>query len=282
MKWLVILAAAALVAGAACDGDDGTGGTGGAGATGTGTDTGGTGGSTASGGSAGSGGEVPVISCGSDALFAGTHDLCDSMDATGDDGCFCMLGYAWDGAQCVGISGCACTGADCNKLTQTPEECATDHASCGGPSGFECGSAELHAAEHTACVAMDVQGDEECYCMLGFYFDGTDCLPLTGCECAGADCDKLGLTLEDCVAQHETCPITPPDFGCGSEALYAHPHAECAAMDAEAIDPCFCMLGYAWDGSACVMLGGCECVGADCDKLFETVEACDAAHASCS
>lgn len=68
---------------------------------------------------------------------------------------------------------------------------------------------------------------------------------------------------------------------CGAAALHAALHDGCEAMDAVGDGNCFCAMGFAWDGDACVMLGGCECVGADCDSLTETEEECLAAHESC-
>ncbi len=35
-------------------------------------------------------------------------------------------------------------------------------------------------------------------------------------------------------------------------------------------------LGVKWDGTDCVGIAGCECVGADCDQLFDTVDECAA------
>jgi hypothetical protein len=41
------------------------------------------------------------------------------------------------------------------------------------------------------------------------------------------------------------------------------------------------MLGFAWNGTECVELGDCRCAGSDCDKLTQTVEECQQAHAAC-
>jgi hypothetical protein len=56
------------------------------------------------------------------------------------------------------------------------------------------------------------------------------------------------------------------------------------AMDAEGYsdqtDP-NCMpdqgLGIKWNGSTCEGIAGCECVGSDCDRLYDTFEDCQAA-----
>ena len=61
---------------------------------------------------------------------------------------------------------------------------------------------------------------------------------------------------------------------------------EAAPMDATAVGDsvshCSCILGFAWNGTACVELGDCACVGADCDKLTQDQAACAASHATCS
>jgi hypothetical protein len=35
-------------------------------------------------------------------------------------------------------------------------------------------------------------------------------------------------------------------------------------------------LGIKWDGSECVAIAGCQCVGADCDRLYDSFDACQA------
>ena len=55
------------------------------------------------------------------------------------------------------------------------------------------------------------------------------------------------------------------------------------AMDAEGVsdpDDPNCMpdqsLGIKWNGNTCEGIAGCECVGADCDELYDTFEECQA------
>ena len=71
------------------------------------------------------------LQCGSAELYSLTHDGCGGMDAVGDGACFCFLGYAWNGAACVGVNGCECQGTDCDKLSQSLEECQAAHTTCG-------------------------------------------------------------------------------------------------------------------------------------------------------
>ena len=57
----------------------------------------------------------------------------------------------------------------------------------------------------------------------------------------------------------------------------------CAPQEAEATGECEEELdGIKWDGEHCVPLGsGCECTGADCDALYETVAECVGARIGC-
>ncbi|MDW8363392.1 MAG: Kazal-type serine protease inhibitor domain-containing protein [Myxococcales bacterium] len=55
----------------------------------------------------------------------------------------------------------------------------------------------------------------------------------------------------------------------------------CAPMDARGMGACRLLLGIAWNGSRCVTVTGCECVGADCSRLYRTLDECERAHASC-
>lgn len=55
----------------------------------------------------------------------------------------------------------------------------------------------------------------------------------------------------------------------------------CAPQDARGEGACRLLLGYVWQGSGCASIGGCTCVGADCESLASTAEECLAAHPSC-
>ncbi|MBW2455772.1 MAG: hypothetical protein JRI68_14745 [Deltaproteobacteria bacterium] len=188
------------------------------------------------------------------------------------------------------IAGCT-TDVDDQTLTDDGTVEDDDPSSSGGNGTLQCGAAELYLQVHDTCGVMDATAapDENgsCFCMLGYAWDGSTCVALADCQCEGADCGSLTETLEECEAAHADCGSGSQGFSCGDPQLYMAVHDICEPMDAvgapdENGSGCFCALGYAWDGNACVMLGNCQCVGADCDKLSETAEECEAAHTICS
>lgn len=71
------------------------------------------------------------------------------------------------------------------------------------------------------------------------------------------------------------CPSTdgPPDFEGWALCHRAVPVEDsspgcCPTLDAHGVGPCDVILGYIWSGCRCVMVSGCTCEGADCDKLI--------------
>jgi hypothetical protein len=64
------------------------------------------------------------------------------MRVEGSGDCDMIVGYAWDGAACAGLSGCSCAGPDCDALSDGPEECSSQHSVCTGYqacAGLACG-----------------------------------------------------------------------------------------------------------------------------------------------
>jgi len=58
---------------------------------------------------------------------------CPPQDARGVGACAAFFGYAWDGSQCVGVSGCSCSGTECRTLARDPMECELAHRLCPRP-----------------------------------------------------------------------------------------------------------------------------------------------------
>ena len=65
-------------------------------------------------------------------------DPCKAQEVKADATCNSMLGYAWDGSACYALSGCACSGPDCNSLFKTQEACEAHYQICKGGSADEC------------------------------------------------------------------------------------------------------------------------------------------------
>ena len=97
----------------------------------------------------------------------------------------------------------------------------------------------------------------------GFAFNGSACLPISGCNCVGSDCDNLSPDPKGCGIQFGEC-LDP-----------------CQADDAQGVGNCAMLIGYAWNGETCVGIGGCSCVGDDCDSLPQDLTTCLKNHAQC-
>ncbi len=54
---------------------------------------------------------------------------CDKVDPKSYGACDMLLGYGWDGSQCVAVSGCSC-GGDCDKLHKDKAACTK---ACAAP-----------------------------------------------------------------------------------------------------------------------------------------------------
>lgn len=143
----------------------------------------------------------------------------------------------------------------------TPDECTRVDFACDANSDpyFDetCGCGCLPAND--PCTAQDARGEGACRAIIGVKWNGHSCEQLTGCDCVGEDCDQLYMDLRSCTDAHAECPS-----------------GECARMDVRGQGLCDLVLGYAWTGpeGGCQSISGCECEGSDCDKLYDTPEAC--------
>lgn len=210
----------------------------------------------------GPGGGEPCgpVTCGAGEVCCNAS--CGICTAPGE-GCIalaCVLdgGAADGGGGCIGCAppppGCHYEGASCTSCGVLVCE------GCGGRGGAACG------------------GDEYCDFDSGCGFDdrgGTCKSRPEGCarDCPGV-CGCDGITY--CNACNAA--------SAGVDVLHegACDTAEgCEPMDARGDGPCAAFFGYAWNGSSCYGLSGCDCVGADCDAAYDTPEACESAHAHC-
>lgn len=88
---------------------------------------------------------------------------CSVMDARSQGACDALVGYAWNGSQCVAIQ-CSCAGADCARLYPDRDGCVLAHADCigslcGGIVGAECSGDEFcDYPDEALCGAADGAG----------------------------------------------------------------------------------------------------------------------------
>jgi hypothetical protein len=116
------------------------------------------------------------------------------------------------------------------------------------------------------CAAQNARGQGACAAVVGVVWNGQECQTISGCSCAGSDCDEIYDSLEACKRDRSAC--FEPD---------------CAAQDARGVGPCEAVLGWAWTGKngGCQALSGCECEGSDCQNLFGSERACKQAYVQC-
>ena len=76
--------------------------------------------------------ECDANAAGMDILYRGECGSvdCEPMDARGVGMCDAFFGFAWNGFQCAGISGCSCRGDDCRSLYADRVTCQADHDRC--------------------------------------------------------------------------------------------------------------------------------------------------------
>lgn len=55
---------------------------------------------------------------------------CTPDDARGVGSCDALLGYAWTGTRCAGLSGCTCEGTACDVVRRSEDVCLEAHAHC--------------------------------------------------------------------------------------------------------------------------------------------------------
>jgi len=178
-----------------------------------------------------------------------------------DGGEPCGDNHCGDGEYCCNPSCgfCAATGEACPAIGCEPEpvvcngvECSSDTAVCC-PG---CNPGESFCSGPEGVCPLDACPEPvEC-------LDGTSCGPGEQC-CPG--CRGAFLCIEDGLS----CPVVD----C--------PPPSCAPQDATAAGACDLFLGYAWNGTTCAPLSGCDCTGADCGALFPSEEACLRAHQLC-
>jgi len=119
-----------------------------------------------------------------------------------------------DGALCASSADAhleeGCTGGEVVTLC-VADDTLTNSSSggSGGSSGTSTGSGTSGGAggARGACEAETARGEGSgsCETLVGVRWTGEHCQPLWGCECAGADCDEIAPTYEECAIAHAEC-----------------------------------------------------------------------------
>ena len=164
-----------------------------------------------------------------------------------------------DGGTDAGLQACG------NRYCSRGQHCC---ATCPGesdvciPETYNCPVADEYDCQPIDCPeAMDVDNASvgECETVLGYWWAGLECLPLTGCSCVGDICEELFSTLDECDSTHSGCDL------CGTVSNVA-----CA-------DGSFCRFTGPID--RCVPLadlwGRCVPIPDTCDPGSDPVCACD-------
>jgi hypothetical protein len=165
----------------------------------------------------------------------------------GEGGCDTPLGIYWNGVECASFSGCTCTGDDCAGVYATLIDCWAERGGCPG----------LCSAESAAPVGP-------CDLEWGPYWDGKSCETFTGCDCVGDDCTRGYADKPECELLNRSCL------------------GKCEAQLAEGVGACEAIIGVFWDGSECITIGGCSCLGDDCGDAYDSPEICSFAHRGCA
>ncbi len=235
------------------------------------------------------------VQCGPKTCASGQVCCNDSCGICTEPGGACIqIACASDGG--TGDSG---SGQQCGKNTcGAGEYCCNE--SCGTCAKEGEGCATIACLE--PCDAQDAVGEGACKKLMGWSWNGKTCDALGGCDCKGADCGSLYPSQAACDSAHSHCPgQTGPKCGSvtcdvgqeccnescgictepGGACIQIACEPACKAQDAKGEGPCFAYFGVVWNGKSCEAIGGCSCVGKDCGNLYESVEACNKAHANC-
>lgn len=110
------------------------------------------------------------------------------------------------------------------------------------------------------------------------------------CHTIDPDCDLCPAIWEFTDGPYDAMECQIIDLGCPEGGTYSddvcgcgclEPLSECPPQDARGEGPCALVLGVAWDGDSCESLSGCNCVGDDCDAVYDSLEACQRDYLDC-
>lgn len=153
-------------------------------------------------------------------------------------------------------------GAGGNSNASNTSANGTSSGNSGGSGGL--GGAGGSAGATASCEPQDVAGVGACDAAFGVFFVGAACGWVSGCSCVGEDCANGYDDEAECEQAYRGCLD------------------ECAPQDIALVGGCEPASVYVFNGSECVAMDGCDCVGEDCDAAYASPEACQAANAACA
>jgi hypothetical protein len=144
-------------------------------------------------------------------------------------------------------------------------------ASCGGSSASNGTDSNTHWLKD--CVLDSQCGSLSCIC--GVCSSGCE----SDAACAAFGSEAACEVPTGCGAGTTAC-VRRTGGGDGGSGGGGQSSA-CAAMDAHTGSlACATIVGYAYDGRICGAVA-CSCEGSECDQMFDSMAACDAAYADC-
>ncbi|HVH97945.1 MAG TPA: hypothetical protein VM869_04520 [Enhygromyxa sp.] len=150
--------------------------------------------------------------CWSDHALCELGDPCAKDDAIGVGPCDAFFGYAWNGLQCEGVSGCQCEGPDCANLPQDLAECEAAHAECLPPDG---------------CAGLD-----KAECMAD-----NQCMPINGAELVKEEDDWCSMPQGFLGCDEEAVCLQVFTWGCGPFGEVAEFPSSCLPPGWSPCDP---------------------------------------------
>ncbi len=217
---------------------------------------------------------------------SGPQPCGDNICAPGQFCCNESCGLcAPEGGACPDIAcngGVVCSGIACElPNAQCCPGCRPGESFCSTAEGV---CPELDCPPPPTCGGVACGADEECCpgCSPG----DERCVPAG--SCTPPPCPPPPLCGDTpCADGDLCCPLCPdqaacfPGPSCPDVDLICPAPPSCAPMAARGVGPCLLLLGVAWNGRNCVSVGGCECEGSDCGRLYRDLRTCEAENFGC-
>jgi hypothetical protein len=165
------------------------------------------------------GGACPAIAC--------VEDCSSNADCSPTDYCARSVGRCSEAGTCVPRP------TECPPVVR--ESCGCDGITYASPCDASASGVSLWADDRPCgptppCAAQDIEPEGACALALGVRWNGSECEFISGCTCAGADCDARFTSMSECEAAYAGCA----PGGCTSSAdcadgSYCHFEDGCGA-----------------------------------------------------